>query len=69
MVADSSYIRSLSFDNASHEMTVNFLDGCSVKYFSVHPKTYKAIINADSIGSKFTELVKDHKFVVVKAAT
>jgi len=50
-------------------MTVNFLDGCSVKYFSVHPKTYKAIVSADGHGQKFTELVKDkHKFTVVKRA-
>ncbi len=66
---DSSYIRSLIYESASHALTVIFRDGCIVRYASVHPNTYKAIINADSIGTKFTELVKDHKFVVVKAAT
>jgi KTSC domain len=67
---DSSYIKSITFDNVSHVMTVHFTDGCIVKYFSVHPRTYNAIISAKSHGEKFTELVKDknYKFVVVKAA-
>ena len=67
---DSSYIRSLSYESASHTLTVHFVDGCIVRYTCVHPNTYKAVINADSIGTKFTELVKDkNKFVVIKAAT
>ena len=67
---DSSYIRSLIYESASHALTVIFRDGCIVRYASVHPRTYQAIINADSAGAKFTELVKDkNKFVVVKAAT
>ena len=70
MVVDSSYIRSIDYDNTSHALTVHFVDGCIVRYASVHPNTYKAVINAKSVGEKFTELVKDkNKFVVVKAAT
>jgi hypothetical protein len=66
---DSSYIRSVSFDSATHVMTVHFTDGCIVKYFSVHPRTYNAIVNADSVGQKFAELVRDkHKFAIVKTA-
>jgi hypothetical protein len=66
---DSSYIRSVSFDSASHVMTVNFTDGCIVKYFSVNPRTYHAIVNADSVGEKFTELVRDKfSFKIIKNA-
>jgi hypothetical protein len=68
MRMDSSYIRSLDFDSVSHVMTVRFTDGCIAKYFSVHPRTYNAILNADSPGAKFGELIKDrgYKFAVVK---
>jgi KTSC domain-containing protein len=69
MKVDSSYIRSINYDSTSHMMTVIFRDGCIVRYTSIHPRTYQAVINADSVGTKFTELVKDHKFVVIKAAT
>ncbi len=67
---DSSYIRSISFDDARHKMTVHFVDGCIAEYFSVHPRTYNAILNADSPGAKFGELVRDrsYKFTVVKKA-
>lgn len=64
---DSSYIRSINFDSGSHTMTVHFRDGSIVKYASVHPRTYQAVLNADSVGEKFTDLVRDkHKFTVVK---
>jgi len=65
---DSSYIRSISFDNASHTMTVHFRDGCWVKYFSVHPRTYQAIVDADSHGEKFHQLMAGKRFVVIKEA-
>lgn len=68
MKVDSSYIRSINFDNRSHTMTVHFVDGCITKYFSVHPRTYQAILNADSHGEKFHELMAGKKFTVIKKA-
>ncbi len=68
MRVDSSYIGSLSYDAASHTMTVHFRDGCWVKYFSVHPRTYQAIVDADSHGEKFHQLMADKRYTVIKEA-
>ena len=68
MRLDSSYIKSISFDSASHTMTVHFCDGFVAKYFSVHPRTYQAILDADSHGEKFHVLMAGKKFVVIKKA-
>ena len=68
MRLDSSYIKSISFNTASHTMTVHFRDGFAAKYFLVHPRTYQAILDADSHGEKFNELMVGKKFVVIKKA-
>ncbi len=65
---DSSYIRSLDYDSVGHRLIVVFQDGAKIVYSQVHPKTYKAILNADSHGEKFHELMAGKRFVVVKAA-
>ena len=65
---DSSYIRSLDYDSGSYRLTVVFQDGAKIVYSQVHPKTYKAILNADSHGGKFHQLMAGKKFTVVKAA-
>jgi len=66
---DSGYIRSLDYDGGSRILTVSFRDGCTTKYFSVHPRTYQAILNADSHGEAFIRLIRDkHNFKVIKQA-
>ena len=67
---DSTYIQSLQYFEESRVLRIRFSDGALIDYQNVSPRTYKAIVSADSHGQKFTELVKDkHNFVVVKAAT
>jgi hypothetical protein len=69
MRINSTYIKSLDYNSRTHELTVVFRDGYSAKYFFVHPKTAQAIVNADSVGEKFIELVRDsHKFKILKQA-
>jgi hypothetical protein len=68
MRVDSSYIRSLHYDSENHILLVHFRDGAVVKYSSVHSRTYQAILDADSHGEKFHELMADKKFVVIKQA-
>ncbi len=63
---DSSYIRFLNYDRATHRLTVVFQDGAKIVYSQVHPKTYQAILDADSHGEKFHELMADKKFTVIK---
>jgi hypothetical protein len=65
---DSSYIRSLDFDSAARRLVVVFQDGAKIIYSQVHPKTYQAILTADSHGEKFHELMAGKKFTVVKKA-
>jgi hypothetical protein len=65
---DSSYIRSLDYDRVTHILIVHFRDGAVVKYFSVDPRTYRAIVNAESHGGKFHDLMSDKKFIVIKEA-
>ena len=63
---ESSYLQSLRYDEVSKVLRVRFTDGAVIDYYGVSPRTYKAIVAADSHGQKFTELVRDkHKFVAV----
>ena len=68
MRLDSSYIRSMDYDSASHTLIVHFRDRAVVKYFSVHPRTYQAILHADSHGEKFHELIAGKRFTILKQA-
>jgi hypothetical protein len=64
----STYLKQISFDPKTKEMTVTFTDGAVVLYYGVHPKTVAAINGADSAGAKFSQLVDDYRFKVLKAA-
>jgi hypothetical protein len=66
---DSSYIRSLDYDSAARRLAVVFQDGAKVVYSQVHPRTYQAILDADSHGEKFHELMAGKNFVVINQAT
>jgi hypothetical protein len=66
---DSSYLQSLRYDEALKVLRVRFTDGAVIDYRHVLPRTYKAIISAESHGQKFSEFVKDkYDFTVVKQA-
>ncbi len=66
---ESSYLQSLRYDEVSKVLRVRFTDGAVIDYRNVSSQTYKAIVNADSVGQKFTELVRNkYKFVVKSAA-
>jgi len=64
----SSYLREISYDQKTKQMTVMFNDGAVIAYFNVHPRTYAAIDRADSVGAKFIQLVQNHRFDIVKPA-
>jgi hypothetical protein len=68
MNIDSSYIRSLEYDSATRRLVVVFQDGAKIAYSQVHPRTHQAILDADSHGEKFHELMADKKFTVIKKA-
>lgn len=65
---DSSYIQSLQYDSGSYELLVRFRNGAVLRYSQIHPRTYKAILDADSHGEAFSRLMTDKKYVVIKAA-
>ncbi len=68
MRIDSSYIRSLDYDSVTRRLVVIFQDGAKIVYYQVHPKTYKAILDANSHGGKFHDLMAGKRFVVIKQA-
>ena len=68
MRLNSTYIKGVSYNPTDSSMIVLFRDGASVKYFSIHPRTYQAIVAAESHGEKFHELMADKTFTVLKAA-
>ena len=62
----STYLREISYDPRTKEMTVTFTDGAVVLYYGIHSKTVAAIDRADSAGAKFSQLLHDHKFKVLR---
>jgi len=64
----STYLREISYDRTTKQMTVMFKDGAVILYYNVHPRTVAAINTADSAGAKFSQLMHDHKFRVLKPA-
>ena len=64
----SAYLREITYDRATKQMIVAFRDGAVMLYYNVHPRTYAAIDHADSAGAKFSQLMHDHRFKIVKAA-
>jgi hypothetical protein len=49
-------------------LRVRFSDGALVDYPQTHPRTYQALLDADSHGEKFHELMAGKKFTVLKQA-
>jgi KTSC domain-containing protein len=66
---DSSYLQSLKYDEVTKVVCVRFTDGAVIEYSQVSPRTYQAVMSADSVGEKFIELIRDsHKFKVIREA-
>ena len=66
---DSSYLQSLSYDERNHTLTVRFRDRSLIVYSGVPIQTYRAVVLADSIGERFTELVRDnYAFKILRKA-
>ena len=66
---DSSYLVSLAYDERNHVLLARFVDGAVISYSGVPIRIYRAVILADSIGEKFTKLIKDeYPFKVIKKA-
>ncbi len=68
MRVDSSYIRSLDYDSVTRRLVVIFQDGAKIVYHQIHPRTYQAILEADSHGEKFHELMANKRYTVIKEA-
>jgi hypothetical protein len=68
MKVNSSYIRSLDYDSYARSLIVIFQDGAKIVYYQIQPRTYQAILNADSHGEKFHQLMAGKRFTVIKEA-
>jgi len=68
MRLNSTYLKGVSYNPTDSTMIVYFADGAMVKYFGIHPRTYQAIVAAESHGEKFHELIRDKRFTVLKQA-
>jgi len=64
----STYLREISYDRTTKQLAVMFRDGAVILYYNVHPRTVAAINSADSAGARFSQLMHDHRFKIVKAA-
>jgi len=49
-------------------MTVVFTDSAKIAYHDVSVRTFNAVANAKSPGEKFSELLKDYRFTILKKA-
>jgi KTSC domain-containing protein len=65
---NSTYLKHISYDRTTKQMTVMFKDGAVILYYNVHPRTVAAINTADSAGARFSQLMQDHKFEILKPA-
>jgi len=68
MRVGSSYIRSLDYDSVTRRLVVIFRDGAKIVYHQIHPRTYQAIVDADSHGQKFHDLIAGKRFTILKQA-
>lgn len=65
----STYLASVSYDQATKNMVVVFTDGAKIAYHNVSTRTFHAVATAKSPGEKFTELVRDkYRFTILKQA-
>jgi hypothetical protein len=64
----STYLKHISYDPKTKQMAVTFTDGAVVLYYGIHSKTVATIDGADSAGAKFSQLVHDHRFKILKSA-
>lgn len=59
---ESSSIKSIGHDAEKKEMTAEFSNGSVYRYYDISEEEYKSIMEADSVGSKFKQVVKGKKY-------
>lgn len=59
ILVDSSNLHSVWYDASTRVLRVRFLSGAEYEYERVPERIVIALLNADSHGSKFWELVRD----------
>jgi len=57
---ESSNVDAIRYDAHNHQLQIRFKSGHAYEYDYVLPGTVGQLIGADSIGSRFHELIKKH---------
>ena len=55
---ESSSVASLGYDEASHELEIEFRNGRSYRYLLVPPAAYRLLLQAPSIGEYVNRVIK-----------
>jgi hypothetical protein len=55
---DSSVIALVAYDETNEVLEVRFRNGRTYRYFQVPPAEHAALLDADSIGRYFNEVIK-----------
>lgn len=56
---ESSAIASIGYDERTAVLEIEFVEGGVYRYYAVRPSVHRALMEADSIGRAFLELVRD----------
>jgi hypothetical protein len=59
MPVESSNIKAVGYDEATKTLTVQFLSGQTWSYADVPPKTYRELMDADSVGGYFSREIRN----------
>lgn len=59
----SSNIASVGYDEKSHTMEIEFIEGGVFQYNPVTPEGYRAFIGAKSLGSYFFKFIKHNETI------
>jgi hypothetical protein len=57
---NSSSLAAAGYDPYHHELDIAFRQGGLYRYFGVSPRTYRALLQADSKGQFFTGYIRGH---------
>ena len=57
----SSQIAAIGYDPTQKVLRVQFNNNSIYEYQNVEPETYSTVLQAESVGSKFNELIKKNK--------
>ncbi len=57
---ESSSVASVGYDEASHELEIEFRSGRTYRYLLVPPAAYRLLVQAPSIGEYVNRVIKPH---------